>query len=152
MVVDITYRPYSRTDNEACLRLFDANCPKYFASNERVDYADFLGSDPEGYELCIVNGQVTGAFGLIGNSASRGRLNWIMLSPLSQGLGIGSAIMDRIIAQATDSKLQVLDIAASHKSAPFFARFGAVTKKVIRNGWGPNMHRSDMELTVKKAQ
>jgi hypothetical protein len=39
-------------------------------------------------------------------------------------------------------------IAASHRSAPFFARFGAETVRETPDGWGPGMHRIDMELTV----
>jgi hypothetical protein len=41
-----------------------------------------------------------------------------------------------------------VDIAASQKSAAFFARFGAVTLKVVDNGWGTGMHRIDMELPL----
>ena len=44
---------------------------------------------------------------------------------------------------------QVIDIAASHLSAPFFARFGANEVSFTREGWGPAMHRVDMELALK---
>ena len=39
-----------------------------------------------------------------------------------------------------------VSIAASHKSAPFFARFGARIVETTPDGWGPGMHRVDMEL------
>jgi hypothetical protein len=35
-------------------------------------------------------------------------------------------------------------IAASHLSAPFFAKFGAVPLRTTDDGWGPGMHRVDM--------
>jgi GNAT superfamily N-acetyltransferase len=149
MPARVTFRPYSKTDRETCIDLFDANCPAYFAPNERADYAQFLDRDPRGYELCLVDGQVAGAFGLIGASAARRRLNWIMLNPRFQGLGAGRAIMDRVAALAESEGIQVVDIAASHKSAPFFAKAGAVTTIVTHNGWGPGMHRVDMELSLK---
>ncbi len=41
-----------------------------------------------------------------------------------------------------------LHIAASHKSAPFFARFGAQETATTPNGWGRDMHRVDMELVL----
>jgi len=145
----VTFRPYSRTDREACLGLFDANCPEFFAPNERTDYLAFLDSSPRGYELCLIDDDVAGAFGLIGNGVSRRRLNWIMLNPQFQGLGAGRAIMENVAALAASEGIQVVDIAASQKSAPFFAKFGAVTMTVTDNGWGSGMHRVDMELALR---
>jgi len=144
----VTFRPYSSKDREICLGLFDANCPEFFAPNERADYLAFLESNPSGYELCLVDDDVAGAFGLIGNDGSRRRLNWIMLNPQFQGVGAGRAIMEKVAALATSQGIQVVEIAASQKSAPFFARFGAVTMTVTNNGWGSGMHRVDMQLTL----
>jgi GNAT superfamily N-acetyltransferase len=93
-----------------------------------------------------VNGVVVGAFGLIGDDVQRQSLNWILIDPSLQGFGIGSAIMDRVVTIGRDSGLSLLDIAASHKSAPFFAKFGAVIETVIEDGWGPGMTRENMEL------
>ena len=144
----VTFRPYSSEDRETCLGLFDANCPEFFASNERTDYLQFLDSGPSGYQLCLVDDEVAGAFGLIGNDASRRRLNWIMLNPQFQGLGVGRAIMESVAALAASEEIQIVEIAASQKSAPFFARFGAVTMAVTDDGWGSGMHRVDMELVL----
>jgi GNAT superfamily N-acetyltransferase len=148
MRAKITFRPYSGADRETCLDFFDANCPEYFAPNERSDYQRFLDAGSTGYELCLIDEKIAGAFGLIGNAASRRRLNWIMLNPRFHGVGGGRAIMERIVAHAVSEGLEVLDIAASHKSAPFFAKFGAVTTTVTENGWGPGMHRVDMQLPL----
>ena len=150
MAAHVIFRSYSRSEREACLSLFDANCPEYFAPNERNDYANFLDTNPAGYELCIVNDQVVGAFGLIVNNTLRRSLKWIMLNPQSQGLGIGSAVMARVSTLAIAAKLEAVDIAASHKSAPFFAKFGAVTTGIIQDGWGPGMHRVDMALSIQR--
>jgi hypothetical protein len=149
MKAKITFRPYSVKDRKTCLDLFDANCPEYFASRERADYQRFLDAGSRGYELCLIDEMVAGAFGLIGNDASRRRLNWIMLNPRFHGVGAGRAIMERITFLATSEELEVVDIAASHKSAPFFAKFGAVTTSVTENGWGAGMHRFDMQLPLK---
>lgn len=150
MNTTVAFRPYTPADREACLELFDANCPGFFAPNERNDYADFLDAEPKGYEACIVGDRLAGAFGLIAGSAQRMHLNWILLDPKFQGLGIGSAIMDRIATVAVASGIHVVDIAASHKSAPFFAKFGAVATATTHDGWGPGMHRVDMELRPGK--
>lgn len=63
-----------------------------------------------------------------------------------QGRGLSSVIMARILERARISGVRVLHIAASHKSAPFFTRFGAETGPETLDGWGPGMHRVYMEL------
>jgi GNAT superfamily N-acetyltransferase len=116
-----------------------------------ADYEDFLATVPKSYELCLIDDEVAGAFGLIGTDTARRRLNWIMLDPRNQGLGVGRAIMNYVAALAVADGIPVVDIAASQMSAPFFARFGAVTVNVTDNGWGPGMNRVDMEWRVTSA-
>ncbi len=45
MSLQPTFRPYQTADREACLGLFDANCPEFFAPNERADYVAFLETE-----------------------------------------------------------------------------------------------------------
>lgn len=142
------FRQFCRPDKEACLAIFDANCPSFFAPNERVDYERFLETSPKGYEVCEMAGRVVAAFGLLGDGRHEVRLNWIMLHPRSKGLGLGSTIMERVIAQGRASQSPLIGIAASQKSAPFFARFGAVETLRIEDGWGPGMDRVDMEIVL----
>ena len=146
MAADITFRPYSPTDRQHCLGIFDCNCPEFFAPNERADYTSFLDSNAANYEVCCIGSKVVGAFGLIGDDGQSRTLNWILIDPKSQGSGIGSAIMERIMTVARTLELTYVSISASHKSAPFFARFGAVSVESINDGWGPGMHRINMVL------
>ncbi len=148
MAPTVTFRGYLSTDKAACLELFDANCPEYFAPNERKDYENFLEANPENYELCFVAGSLVGAFGLMHDGARDRNLRWILLEPSSQGLGIGAMIMERVILNASESGARVVNIAASHKSAPFFAKFGSTKVTVTANGWGPGLHRVDMVLKL----
>ncbi len=142
----VDFKPYTAADGAVCLDIFDANCPTYFARNERDDYIDFLDSDTGRYEVCVVDNRIVGAFGLYGKGLTTRTLRWILIDPGSHGLGIGSAIMDRVVCLGNASELKYLTIAASHLSEPFFARIGAVTKATTKNGWGPGMNRVDMEL------
>lgn len=136
MATNIIFRSYASADKAVCLGLFDANCPEFFAPNERVDYAEFLDANPFDYELCLTEDKVAGAFGLSEHGLQQKSLNWILLNPRSQRLGIGSVIMSRISAVALDSGASLINIAASHKSSPFFAKFGAIEIATIDNGWG----------------
>lgn len=143
-----SFRPFSTADKEACLAIFDANCPSFFVSNERADYESFLDTSPNGYEVCEVAGRVVAAFGSTRDDRDGVRLNWIMLDPQSKGIGLGSTIMKRVIARGRASQSSLIRIAASHKSAPFFVKFGAVATVHTADGWGPGMDRVDMELPL----
>ena len=147
-MTNINFRPYRDADRQACTNIFDANCPEYFAPNERQEYEEFLEHASGEYEVCEVDGKVLGAFGLFVHGENMKTLNWILLDPQTQGIGVGSTIMERVIQLSRTSQTKVVKIAASHKSAPFFARFGASTTSLTKNGWGPGMDRVDMELPL----
>ena len=147
-MTNIIFRPYCNADLQACTSVFDANCPEYFAPNERQEYEEFLEGVSGDYEVCEVDGRVLGAFGLFVDGENVKVLNWILLDPQTQGIGVGSKIMERVIHLSRTSQTRVVKIAASHKSAPFFARFGATTTSSTKGGWGPGMDRVDMELSL----
>ena len=147
-MTETIFRPYRQSDFDSCLEIFDANCPKYFAPNERVEYRSFLDSVRQDYEVCEADGQVLGAFGLLDNGEGGKRLNWIMLDPNTQGRGIGSKIMDRVTHLCLTTGTRYVDIAASHMSAPFFAKFGATVVLTTKDGWGEGMDKVDMRLSL----
>jgi GNAT superfamily N-acetyltransferase len=147
----IECRAYRPADRDACLALFDANCPAFFAENERADYAGFLASAPGQYEVCLIDGRVAGAYGLGPHESGELALRWILLSPETQGRGVGSAIMHRVIEEMRGRGVHRLHIAASQKSAPFFARFGARELATTLDGWGSGMVRVDMRLDDEDA-
>jgi GNAT superfamily N-acetyltransferase len=143
---DHAFQPYDASHRAFCLGVFDANCPEFFAPNERADYAAFLDRIGERYTLCLAGGRVVGAFGVSpGAAAHEAHLNWIMVDPESQGAGVGRAILQETRRRALESGGTLVRIAASHRSAPFFARFGARQVAYAENGWGLQMHRVDME-------
>lgn len=144
----VQFRRYRGEDRHACLQLFDENCPDSFAPNERRDYEQFLDDAVDRYELCLIDGQVVGAYGLYPEGPDRLALRWIIVSAGKQRRGVGSAVMNRIVAELRRSNGMTLRISASHKSAPFFAKFGARERDRIPNGWGPGMHRVEMELSL----
>ena len=147
MASEVTFRAYQPADRAACLALFDANCPAYFAANERADYLDFLDAAAGSYELCLLDQVLAGAHGLTPHASGGLALRWILLAPDMQGRGLGARIMSRVLDMVRARQVSQLHIAASHRSAPFFAKFGAHEAARIVDGWGPAMHRVDMILT-----
>ena len=145
---DISFRPYCHADLRACLDIFDANCPRYFAPNERDEYAAFLADAPDGYTVCELKGNAAGAFGLSDDGDDAWRISWILMRPDAQGHGIGSLIMERALQDARTSGARMLSIATSPRSEGFFARFGAQPVAILKDGWGPGLDRVDMELAL----
>lgn len=141
----VPYRPRLRA---ACLALFDANCPAYFAPNERADFAQFLNEIGPDYAVLLQDGKAKAAFSLTPTTPGRARLNWIMVAPESHGAGIGRLLMQEAKRRAMALGAARVEIAASHLSAPFFARFGARERGRTAHGWGPDMHRVDMEWVL----
>jgi hypothetical protein len=86
-----TFRPYQDADLQACLSIFEANFPEYFSPNERTDYHQFLNTCPRGYQLCVVCGEIMGAFGEFDRGVAEKGLNWLLLYPSSQGQGFFGA-------------------------------------------------------------
>jgi hypothetical protein len=76
-VVDVTFRSYNSADCQACTDIFDANCPGFFAPNERQEYDKFPADVPTGYEVCEFDGGVRGAFGVIGAGQNDKQLKWV---------------------------------------------------------------------------
>lgn len=142
----LRFLPYGHDAHEECIALFDENCPAYFAPVERADYEAFLSAGPPGYTRCELDGETVAAFGLDAvGGPGRGRLAWIMVSTRSQGRGVGAAMMREVSTRAASQGIDTVAIAASHLSAPFFARYGATVIRETVDGWGPGMHRIDME-------
>lgn len=140
------FRAFKENDRAACLKLFDQNCPEYFAPNERKGYMQFLTDGAQHYLVCQLAERVIGGYGLYPTDEGASTLRWILLAPSAQGGGLGTLIMSRVIAAVRASGRSPLLIGASHKSAPFFARFGAAEISREKDGWGPGMHRVEMRL------
>jgi len=152
MLHDLVVRPFRAADTAACLAMFDENCPSAFAPNERNDLADYLRDQGHEYRLYLTSSLLAGGCGFhLASDARSGRLNWIMAARAAHGVGLGRIMMEDTLRIARDhSAVAVLHIAASQHSAPFFQRFGAVPRTTTEHGWGPGMHRVDVELVVKR--
>lgn len=64
MSLQTTFRAFQASDHWACLALFDANCPTFFDAGERPGYVQFLAALPEGYEVCLDEYRIIGAYGV----------------------------------------------------------------------------------------
>lgn len=144
----LSIRHYAASDRDRMLAIFDANTPQFFAVNERADFVRYLDGNAGLYAVCEREGAIVAGFAVARGTAGRAHLNWILVDPVAQGGGIGNAMMDAARTRAAGQGATMLDIAASQHSAPFFLRHGAHALGRVENGWGPGMHRIDMELPI----
>ena len=109
----------------------------------------FLDSSHKGYQVGIIEDKVVAAFGFrIQKHTGMGLISWIMVSPEVKGQGVGYEMMAWVRQEALQQNVSTVDIAASHLSAPFFSKFGAAKINTIPDGWGPGMHRVNMEWVI----
>ncbi|KAI9033432.1 acyl-CoA N-acyltransferase [Hyaloraphidium curvatum] len=145
------FAAYLRSAHRApCLALFDANCPAFFAPEERPDYETFL-DDPDtesSYAVLLEDGGVVAAVGVSDVEGNPGckSLDWLLVDPRRQGKGIGRTMMREAVRRAAGA--EVLEIGGSHLVEAFYAKSGAVRVGYVENGWGPGMHRVDMEIRL----
>ena len=141
------FRSYRPADRSTVIALLDANIPQAFAPNERSAFGRFLDDVGPAYQVATANGEGVAAY-LLRAENGRGRINWLMAHPKAHGQGLGRAMMEAIRNEAHQQGLLTVDIAASQVSEGFYSKFGAKTVLRIQDGWGPGMHRVDMEWTV----
>ena len=113
----LRFRPFNLSDCSECLALFEANCPTFFAPNERDVYASFLSANHPSYKVCLDESGIVGAFGVYPIDSANAALHWILLAPGMHGRGLGSAIMGEVIREMEASGRSLLHISASHRSA-----------------------------------
>ena len=108
---------------------------------------DWYYTTAEKYHLAFKEGELLGAFGFdISSDGLQGGITWVMICPESQGTGIGKMMMAQVFSKAKQHRVAIINIAASHLSAPFFSKFAAQPIREIPHGWGQDMHRIDMEI------
>ena len=148
------FKPYSQDNMAACLELFDLNCPRFFAREERSDYSYFLQQLPDSrsthnvYLLGWREQRLIACFGVARVSSETCALTWIMVHPEYQRQGCGEEMMAQLFTLAAAADYRKVVVSTSQHADQFFARFGAITLRSQNDGWGPGMHRVNMEIIL----
>ena len=148
------FKPYSQGNMAACLELFDLNCPRFFAREERSDYSYFLQQLPDSrsthnvYLLGWREQRLIACFGVARVSSETCALTWIMVHPEYQRQRCGEEMMAQLFTLAAAADYRKVVVSTSQHADQFFARFGAITLRSQNDGWGPGMHRVDMEIIL----
>lgn len=151
-------RAYEATDRQACLEIFDSNCPQYFDLSERKYIENWLMAQDDGrttypnsaedrfyvleHERKIV---ACGGFYLLkdDNAAS---ISWGMVHSSHHKKGFGKALfqyrLDMVRSVRPGAEI-LLD--TSQHTFGFFEKMGMKVKEVTKDGYGTGLDRYDME-------
>jgi GNAT superfamily N-acetyltransferase len=149
--MSFTFRPYIAADRAACLALFAANTPEWFAPQEYEQFEAFLDDAPAGYFVMLAgNGALAGAGGIeIEAARGVGWLTWGMVDPARHGQGLGRALLEyRLERLRAELSVSRVCIDTSQLAAPFYEKYGFTTQRIIPDGYAKGLHRHEMELRL----
>ena len=144
---ELTFTPYQRADRPICSKLFERNCPAYFAIEERSEYQAFLEAEPKQYWLAWADNVAVACYGVTieRNVAS---INWIMVDPSHQSMGLGNTMVKRAFDLFKEHNVKELRVATSQHANRFFQRYGLIETSRTLHGWGKGMHKIDMVMRL----
>ncbi|MEN5299608.1 GNAT family N-acetyltransferase [Brucella sp. TWI559] len=151
MMTNLIARPYTVSDFNGCLAIFDSNVPTFFAAGEREEFCDFLigKSGVEGFYLVLtLNEDIIACGGLTIDAKKRqASLSWGMVSSEMHRKGIGTYLFKARLEQARHlQNIDELVLSTSQHSSGFYERLGFRVSKIMPNGFGPGLDCWDMTL------
>lgn len=153
-----TIRKYKTTDQEACMKIFKTNVPKYFTLEEVDEFERFLIklSDPEAtdnppYFVMELENTLIGCGGFGDKKGIDGTdaitFVWGMVDRSYHKQGYGEQLLRFRLTEIPlyfPNKQVILD--TTQFSYTFFEKYGFKTVKITENSYGEGMHRYDMVL------
>jgi len=140
-------RNYRPDDGSACLHIFDSNRPKYFTGPERDLFGAYLQRADQPFFVAEVEGQVRACGGFRIDDFGVSFLEWGMVHQNWHRRGVGANLLqwrlDRI-RQIGHAWCVLID--TSQHTAPFFARFGFESFRIIADGYQPGLDKVFMRL------
>lgn len=144
-------RGYRAADKEACLSIFDSNCPKFFDPSEKTELTSFLGDkDHDEYFVVELNDdhgpRVVGAGGyyVIQETGVVG-FSWGMILNEFHGRGLGK-LLTTYRLNLLDNKFhhQAIRLQTSQFTCAFYALHGFVETEREPDGFGDGIDRITM--------
>lgn len=150
-------RSYLKSDRQACLAIFDANCPTYFSPNEREQFVSWLDGQDSGtftypnsmadfFYVVLLDFNVIGCGGFyITKDAPVARISWGMIHPDFQHQGYGTKLlMFRMKQIEYLFPNHHMELDTSQHSFPFYEKLEFETKRITHHAYQPGLHRYDM--------
>ncbi|HYC99025.1 GNAT family N-acetyltransferase [Brevundimonas sp.] len=143
-------RPYETRDREACLALFDGNCPRFFDASERAGYEAFLDGRDGPYQVIERDGRIVACGGHTMESDGRTvSLCWGMVEAGLHGAGLGTGLTRARLASARAAPgARTVRLETSQHTRGFYERFGFEAVRVRPDGFAPGIDACEMRLEM----
>ena len=154
MSAPVAIRPFVRTDEAACLGIFDGNMPRFFAPSERPEFVRFLETSTSPYLVATAqDGSVIACGGYhVDGDAAFANLTWGMVQRSWHGRGIGETLLHaRIAAIEASTTVAVIRATTSQHARGFFARHGFKLVRIEPDGLARGLDRVEMERLVSRS-
>ena len=140
-------RPYTISDKENLIHIFNLNVPDYFHQTELSEFVSYLDVKAKTYCVIELNGEIIGGIGYeVRQSDRSGRINWMFLHPGFSGLGYGKeAALACISLLKTQQDVDVLIVRTSQFAFKFFEKLGYKLISQEKNYWAPGLDLYLME-------
>ncbi len=160
--MQITIRPYLVTDEQACLQLFESNCPLYFDASELALFANWLKHQGTGatYQSPTYSNALHDSFyvitepqlGIVAcggfyivNHIPEARMAWGMVAASLHNKGYGRALY---AFRKHEIELKwpqhQITLGTSQHTYQFCEKMGLKVQQIIPQGYGPLLDRIDM--------
>lgn len=139
-------RPYTAADRAVCLDIFDRNCPRYFADEERGNFEDYL-NDPHGPYFVLENeaGEALGCGGYALEASGAASLVWGMIRPEWQRKGLGRYLaLYRLREISRHGGVQLVRMDTTQESVGFYEKLGFRVIGVKKDGYAPGLDRIEL--------
>jgi GNAT superfamily N-acetyltransferase len=147
---DLSFRPYTPVDRDACLALFRSNTPDFFGEDEVPEFAGFLDRLPCPYYVVETpDGAIVGAGGQYEKTPGCWVLAWGMVDRAHHRQGVGRFLLERRIELIrVQPGARSVRVNTSHLSAGFFERAGFATNRVEADHYFAGLHLHEMSRSL----
>ena len=142
----LKYEPFYKDD---CVKIFESNMPKFFATEERQLFIDFLDNDIEGnYYVVKKDGEIVACGGIfLDKRDNEAGLSWGMVHAGHHKKGIGKIFTEyRIVRLKEVYPDHTWKVDTSQHTAGFYLKRGFKTIEVIPDGFAKGLDKYVMKL------
>ena len=145
-------RPYTNSDKEQLVEIFNLNVPKYFDSIELNEFVEYLKIKSDTYLTIEYENKIVGGVGYeVRESDRSGRINWIFLHPDHYGLGIGKQAAEHCLAiLRSNTNVEKLVVRTSQLVYKFFEKLDYKLVLTEKDHWAKGLDLYLMEQPINK--
>lgn len=150
-------KEYKPTDREACIKVFNSNVPKFFASHELDGFKSWLTSkdkaikafdnnESEYYYVVEIDNQIIGCGGFyIPGSGDEARMAWGMVENSLHKKGIGRSLLEYRMDEIRRLKPGIIiALDTTQYSYGFFEKSGFTVIRFQKDFYAKGLDRYDM--------